>query len=53
MKKRKTLPSLILMSLWALAGSGYLEAASGTPVKISTGDGTRARHRVYVVTFGP
>lgn len=38
--KRKTLPSLILMSLWTLAGSGCLEAASGTPIKISTGDGT-------------
>jgi hypothetical protein len=41
MKKRTTLLSLILMSLSALAGSGDLEAASGTPTKISTGDGTQ------------
>jgi len=41
MKKKKTLLPLILMSLCALAGSRGLEAASGTPIKISTGDGTQ------------
>ena len=40
MNRKKALLSLALMASWTLAATGHLEAASGTAVRMYTGDGT-------------
>jgi hypothetical protein len=41
MNRKNALRSVVLMTLCTLAAAGHLEAASGTAVRISTGDGTQ------------